>query len=291
MNLVNRAGPGHVALETTLLLHGVPQGQGERLARELSETVRQHGVPPAFIGIYHGVPTVGLDFNELNELFAAESVEKANTANAGLLMHRGQHGATTVSTTMEFAAAAGVQVFATGGIGGVHTGYAQRLDISADLAAFTRFPVAVVTSGVKSLLDVVSTREMLETLGIPVLGFQTDRFPAFYLRSSEAKVDARFDDLAQLAAFLKNELTRTKRGIVVANPVPEADEIPRHTWEQWLAVSEAHAASSNVAGRDLTPAILKHLHLVSGGATLRSNLALVRSNADLAARLCRAMQD
>ncbi len=290
MKLVNRAGPGHVALETTLLLHGVPAGQGERLARELSETTRQHGVPAAFVGIFNGTPTVGLDFNELNELLAAENVEKANTANAGVLMHRGRHGATTVSTTMEFAAAAGVRVFATGGIGGVHTGYAERLDISADLAAFTRFPVAVVTSGVKSLLDVVSTREVLETLGIPVVGFQTDWFPAFYLRTSEARVDARFDDVAELAGFVRTELERTGRGIVVAHPVPQPDEIPRHTWEQWLAVSEAHAAASKAAGRDLTPAVLRHLHQVSGGATLRSNLALVRSNADLAARLCRAMQ-
>jgi pseudouridylate synthase len=290
MELINRAGPGDVAFETTLLLHGVPRGQGERLARELAETVRQHGVGPAFVGVYHGRPTVGLDFNELNELLMEEGVEKANTSNVGILIQRGRHGATTVSTTMEFAAAASVRIFATGGIGGVHRGYGTRLDISADLAAFARFPVAVVTSGVKSLLDVVSTREMLETLGVPVVGFGTDSFPAFYLRESEARVDARIDDVGELAAFIGAELDRTGRGIVIANPVPAGDAIPLEEWDRWLAAAESRAATEQRTGRNLTPTILRHLHEVSGGATLRSNLALVRSNADLAARLCRAMQ-
>lgn len=287
MNLVSRAGPGSVALETTLVIHGVPPGHGERLSRELTEIVAAQGVRPAFVGVHGGRPTVGLDFNELNDLFMAERVEKCNTANVGVLIHRGAHAATTVSTTMEFASAAGVRMFATGGIGGVHRGYASRLDISADLAAFTRFPVAVVTSGVKSLLDVESTREALETLGVPVVGFGTDVFPAFYLRESGAKVDARFDDVADLGAFLDGELKRTGRGIVVANPVPAAEAIAARDWERWHA--EASEAAARETGRDATPAILKHLHRVSDGATLRSNLALVRSNAELAAKLCRAM--
>src|SRR5690606_10624096 len=138
--------------------------------------------------------------------------------------------ATTVSATMEIAAAAGLRLFATGGLGGVHRGYAQRLDISADLAALARFPVAVVCSGVKSLLDVESTREALESLGVPVVGFGTDRFPAFYRRASEAGVDARFDDPESLAAFLSQELARTGRAVVVANPIPAADEIAERDW-------------------------------------------------------------
>jgi pseudouridine-5'-phosphate glycosidase len=182
-----------------------------------------------------------------------------------------------------------VQVFATGGLGGVHHGYGTALDISADLAAFTRYPVAVVTSGVKSILDVVSTREALETLGITVVGFQTDRFPAFYLRESDAEVDGRFDDVAELAGFIRQEMARTGRGVVVCNPVPAASELPRADWDRWLADAQAEAARQGVSGRGATPFLLAHLHRVSGGATLRTNLDLVRSNAALAARLAKAM--
>ncbi len=284
MPLTNRASTRHVALETTLLLHGVPNG--ERLARELTEIITAAGALPAFVGIFRGQPTVGLDLNELTELFAAERVEKANTANLGILLHRRAHGATTVSTTMELAAAAGVRYFATGGLGGIHRGYAQHLDISADLAAFTRFPVAVVTSGVKSLLDVTATREALETLGIPVVGFQTDSFPAFYLRQTESRVDARFDEVTDLAVYVAAELARTGRGIVIANPIPTTDALNPEEFNRWLAEAEEKAAGAR--GRAATPAVLKHLHEVSNGATLRANLALVRANADLAARLCSA---
>lgn len=287
MDLVNRAGPAPVALETTLLAHGVPRGQGERLARELTEIITSAGARPAFVGLYSGRPTVGLDWNELTEMLGPKvTLPKANTANLGLLIHRQAHAATTVSTTMELAAAAGVRFFATGGLGGIHRGYGTHLDISADLAALARFPVAVVCSGVKSLLDVVSTREALETLGIPVVGFRTDHFPAFYLRDSDARVDARFDDAADLAAFARVELARTGRGVVIANPVPESDAIDPSRFDTWLAESTARAGAA--AGRDVTPAILAALHAVSEGATLRSNLALVRSNARLAAELARA---
>ena len=195
--------------------------------------------------------------------------------------------ATTVSVTMELASAAGVRVFATGGVGGVHRGYGEHLDISADLAAFTRFPVAVVASGTKSLLDVESTREAFETLGVPVIGFRCDRFPAFYLRESDAGVDARFDDEEALAAFLAAELARTGRGVLVCNAIPEADEIGRADWENWLAGAQREAEGS--AGRDVTPAVLGALHRVSGGATMRANLSLVRSNARLAGRLAALM--
>lgn len=281
--LLRAAGPGHVALETTLLVHGVPREAGPALAAELAAIVRAEHARPALIGVHAGTPVVGLTDAELADLLSAEHVAKVNTANLGLAMHRGSHAATTVSTTMELAAAAGIRLFATGGIGGVHHGLAARLDISADLAAFTRFPVAVVTSGVKSLLDVESTRESLETLGIPVVGFQTDLFPAFYLRGSEARVDARFDEPDDLAAFIAAELPRTGRGIVIANPIPAEEEIPAADWDRWLQT--ARAAAAHASGRDVTPALLAQLHKLSGGRTLRANLALVRSNARLAARL------
>ena len=200
--------------------------------------------------------------------------------------------ATTVATTMELAASAGVRVFATGGLGGVHRNFAAHLDISADLAAFTRFPVAVVTSGVKSLLDVAATRELLETLGVPVVGFQTSDFPAFYQRTlgpQGPKVDARFDDIAELASFVDAELRRSGRGVVVCNPVPAADELPKPQFEHWLTAAHAEAAAANISARDLTPFVLGALHRISEGATLRANLALVKSNAALAAQLSAAL--
>ena len=212
-----------VALETTLLLHGVPRGEALPLAAELAAIVRKHGANPALVGVLKGQPVVGMSDAQLRELLAEADVPKLNSASLGVALARGGSGATTVSTTMELAAGAGVRVFATGGLGGVHRGLTQRLDISADLMAFTRFPVAVVTAGCKSLLDVINTREMLETLGVPVIGYRTDRFPAFYTRDGGVGVDARFDDAAELANYLDRELNRAARGVVVCNPIPAAD--------------------------------------------------------------------
>jgi len=289
-SIINRAGPRSVALETTLLVHGVPRDAARPLAAELAGIVRAHGAKPVYVGVVSGQPVVGLTDDELGLLLDAPSVPKANTANLGVLMHWGAHAATTVSATMELGAAAGVRVFATGGLGGVHPDLGCHLDISSDLAAFTRFPLAVVTAGVKSLLDVEGTREALETLGVPVIGFRTDRFPAFYLRDSGATVDARFDDEAAMAAFVKAELARTGRGVVVANPIPEAQEIPSADWERWLEQAEDLAEAAGVQGRDVTPFILGRLHSLSGGATLRANLALIRSNAALAGTLAALME-
>lgn len=272
-----------VALETTLLLHGVPRQAAMPLAAELAGIVRSGGATPALIGVLGGRPVVGLTDAELAQLLALPDVPKLNSAGLGIAMARGHSGATTVSTTMELAAAAGVRVFATGGLGGVHRGLANRLDISTDLMAFTRFPVAVVTAGCKSILDVINTREMLETLGVPVIGFRTDRFPAFYSRDGGVGVDARFDDLAELARFVERELNRTARGLVICNPVPAADEIPPAQFEKWLAAAQQEASAAS--GRDVTPAVLGALHRLSGGATLRTNIALVKHNAQVAAEL------
>lgn len=284
-NLINRAEPRSVALETTLLLHGVPRAGAADLARSLQEIVRVHGASPTLIALFRGQAIVGLSDAELAELLSAASVPKANTANLGVLMHRAQHAATTVSTTMELAAAAGVRVFATGGLGGVHRGCAEHFDVSSDLAAFTRFPVAVVSSGVKSILDVVATREALETLGVPVVGFRTDRFPAFYQRESAAGVDARFEDVSDLAGFVRMELARSGGGVLVVNPVPVEHEVDGGKWRSWLDLAMERARSEGVTGRDLTPALLAAVHELSGGETLRANVELVKSNAALAAQI------
>lgn len=253
----------------------------------MGEIVRSEGATPAVIGVVSGKPVVGMDEATFATLLEAGDVPKLNTSNLGAALARRGHGATTVSSTMELAAKAGIRVFATGGIGGVHRGYGSNLDISTDLVALTRFPVAVVSSGVKSILDVPATREMLETLGVPVVGFGTDVFPAFYLRRSEPvlDVDARFDDVGELASFLNWEMARTTRGVLVVNPIPEADELPRAEWDAWLAQAEREASARGIVGREWTPFVLGRVHELSNGATLRANIALVKSNAKLAAKI------
>ncbi len=287
MKLLNRAGAGFVALETTLLVHGVPRAEAAPLAYQLADAVREGGVQPAVVGVVDGRPIVGLTDDELATLLAAEHVEKVNTANLGIIMHRGQHGATTVSTTVELAARGGIRVMATGGIGGVHRDFGSSLDISGDLATLARCPVAVVTSGVKSLLDVRATREVLETLGIPVVGYRTDSFPAFYVRETDIPLDARFDDPAELAAFVRAELARTGRGLIVANPCPLVEAMSAAVWEELL--SRAQKAVPEAHGRDVTPALLAQIHALSGGSSLSANIALAVANARLAGELCHGL--
>ena len=283
--MTRRTTPQSVALETTLLAHGVPAGVAPALHEQLARIITDTGAHPALVGVLDGEPVVGMTPEELAVLLATEDLPKLNTANLGLALARKQSGATTVSTTMELAAAAGVGVFATGGIGGVHRGYGEHLDVSSDLLALARFPVAVVASGVKSILDVESTREAIETLGVPVVGYQTDAFPAFYRQASGAGVDARFDDVEELAAYCRAETNRTGRGVLVCNPVPEADELPEAEWNGWLKKAMKKALSAGATGRGVTPAVLAALHELSGGRTLTSNIALVKSNAELAGRL------
>lgn len=288
MMITSRAVSPAVALETTLLLHGVPTSEAEELHHALSSIVRNAGAHPALVGVVNGVPTVGMTDAELKMLLAGGKVAKSNTSNLGVLLASGAHAATTVSTTMELAAAAGVRVFATGGIGGVHKGFGQSLDISADLMALTRFPVAVVTSGVKSLLDVAATREMLETLGVPVVGFQCEEFPAFYLRSLprvKLELDASFADASSLARFVDAELARTGRGIVVCNPIPKASELNAQEFGLWLSQAEVQADAAGASARQRTPAILAALHQISGGRTLKANLELVKSNTAVAGQM------
>lgn len=291
-----------VALETTLLLHGVPRSAAAGLANELAQTVREASggrVEPALVGVVAGRAIVGMNDAELAELLAAPpgQMPKLNTSTLGLALFGGGHGATTVSATVELAAAAGVRVFATGGLGGVHPGLATRPDISADLSALARWPVAVVCSGCKSILDIAATRELLETLGVPVVGMGTGAFPAFYRREARVggasvALDGRFDDVARLADFCRAELARSGRGVVVAHPIPPEHELPQQDWDRWLAEAEADLAAADagaIAGRDVTPFILARVHERSRGATLAANIALVKANAALAAQLADAM--
>ncbi len=280
-----------VALETTLLVHGVPRDAAPALHARISDAIRASHADPALIGVIAGRPIVGMSDADLAAMLALDPPPiKLNTSNLGAAMARGMHGATTVSATVEIAAQAGIAFMATGGLGGVHRDYATHLDISADLLALARFPVAVVASGVKSLLDVAATREALESLGVPVVGYRTDHFPAFYQRigvsgaGQPIGIDARFDDARALARFARHEIARTGRGLIIVNPVPAEHEIPQDIWEGWLAQAQS-AVPGKAAGRDVTPAILARVHELSAGRTLRSNIELVVSNAALAGQL------
>ncbi len=277
-----------LALETTLLCHGVPREAALSLHDELEAVARGAGASPTLVGVLEGRAVAGLTRDELAVLVRS-GVPKANSSNLAALMAAGASAATTVSATMEIAAAAGIRVFSTGGIGGVHQGYAHHLDVSSDLAALVRFPVAVVAAGVKSILDVAATREALETFGVPVWGFQTDVFPEFYSRGRDHTVDARFETHEALAAAAARTIAATGRGVLIVNPIPESSAIPETQWTNWLTAAGQIATAKGARGRGVTPAVLAALHEVSAGATLRANIELVRSNVALGAALARIM--
>jgi pseudouridine-5'-phosphate glycosidase len=283
---------GVVALETTVVTHGLPSPEGVRVARAMEAEVAAAGATPATIGLLDGTLCVGLDAAELERLAATRDVPKVNLGNlAAVLVARGV-GSTTVAATMLVAHRAGIGVFATGGIGGVHRRAAETDDVSADLTALARIPVAVVCSGAKSVLDLPRTVERLETLGVPVLGWRCDSFPAFWRRSSGLPIDQRFDDIAQLAdAIRTHHALGTGTGIVVANPIPEAGELEERLYEHVLSAALADPGANDVRGRDVTPYILARIQQLTGGAATRSNVALLEHNARVAGTLAVALSE
>jgi len=279
-----------VALETTLVTHGLPHPQGLEAALELEEIVRSCGAEPATAGVLDGVVRVGLARAELERLATSRDAAKVSLGNLAAVVASGTAGSTTVAATMFVAAQAGIRVFATGGIGGVHRDAAESGDVSADLVALGRFPVAVVCAGAKAILNLPRTVEMLETLGVPVLGFGTDEFPAFYRRESGQRVDRRCDTVNELARVARAHWALgSGTGVLVANPIPEADELPRAACEQALEGALAEVAERGLRGRDVTPFLLDRLRDLTGGATVKANLALLRNNVRLAAELARTL--
>jgi pseudouridylate synthase len=279
-----------VALETTVVTHGLPYPEGLTVALELEEVVRTHGAIPATIGILEGVVRIGLNRAELERLAKDRTAVKTNLSNLAAVLSSKQPGSTTVAATMAAAHANGIRVFATGGIGGVHRGVDISGDISADLIALSRVPVAVVTAGAKAILDLPRTVEMLETLGVPVVGFGTDEFPAFYRRSSGLRVDARVDSIDALANTVNAHLALgLGSGMLVANPIPENDELPSDVYETALASALADVETKGLIGREVTPFLLERLRELTGGDTLRANVALLRNNARVAALLAAAL--
>ncbi len=284
------AGKAVVALETTVVTHGLPSPEGVRVARAMEAKVAGAGALPATIGLLNGELRVGLTAAELEQLAATPDVPKVNLGNlAAVLVARGV-GSTTVAATMLIAHRAGIGVFATGGIGGVHRGAAETDDVSADLTALARIPVAVVCSGAKSVLDLPRTVERLETLGVPVLGWRCDRFPAFWRRSSGLPLDQRFDDMAALARAVRaHHALGTGTGLVIANPIPAEHELDEQVYEHALAAALAEVGSQGVRGRDVTPRILARMQRETGGAATRSNIALLEHNAHVAGQLSAAL--
>jgi pseudouridine-5'-phosphate glycosidase len=281
-----------VALETTLVTHGLPRPEGLRTALELEAAVRERGAVPATIGVVDGAVRVGLSSDQLERLAAPPTPDKLNLSNLAARLALGARGSTTVASTMLVAHRAGIAVMATGGIGGVHRGAAESGDVSADLTALSRLPVAVVCSGAKAVLDLPRTLEMLETLGVPVLGFGTDELPAFYRRASGLPIDARCDDAATLAGMVAAHFALgTGAGVVVANPIPAESELAAELYDRALATALQAAETAGVRGRALTPFLLERFAAATGGASVEANRALLRSNARLAADLAVALAD
>ena len=275
-----------VALETTVITHGLPEGQGVRTALDMESAVRERGAVPATIGVLGGRLRVGMSPDDLRMLAGTPGVAKVNLGNLGSAIASGRPGSTTVAATMLAAAQAGIAVMATGGIGGVHRGAAETGDVSSDLTALARHPVAVVCAGAKAVLDLPRTVEMLETLGVPVYGFRAADLPAFYRRSSGLKVDHRFDMLEDLANAVRVHWSLgAATGIVVANPVPTEFEMPADLYQSALERALSEAAIKGVRGREVTPFLLDRMRQLSEGRSVFSNLALLRHNALVAGSL------
>lgn len=278
-----------VALESTIISHGMPYPDNVGMAREVEQLVRDGGAVPATIALLDGAPRIGLTDDELELLGSAPGVTKVSVRDLGQVAAARTHGATTCSATMRLAALAGIRVFVTGGLGGVHQGGAQSMDISADLIELGRTPVAIISAGVKSILDIGLTLEVLETHGVPVVGYGTDDFPAFYSRSSGYAVPMRLDTPEQVAAMMHAHWgLGIPTGISIANPVPEQDELPREEVDRIIAQVLAEAHERGIAGQDVTPFLLGRIVDISDGRSLRTNIALVRHNARLGAAVAAA---
>jgi pseudouridine-5'-phosphate glycosidase len=293
-----------VALESTIISHGLPRPDNLRVARQIEQTVRAAGAVPATIGMVGGTLTVGLDDTELEHLAGSDGVVKLSVRDLAPAAAAGRDGATTVASTSTVAAAAGIQVFATGGLGGVHRQPTTRsgpsdqrvvldravLDESADLTTLARTPICVVCAGVKSILDVGATLERLETLGVTVLGYRTDRFPGFYLTDAGFDLDWSVDSPEQAAQVLAARRAHTDAGIrsggvLVANPLAADEQLDPALHDRVLADALARLDDEGVTGKDVTPFLLAYLHEHTGGDSLAVNVRIILRNAELAARI------
>ncbi len=275
-----------VALESTIITHGMPYPGNLNMARSVEAIIREQGAVPATIAVIHGVLHIGLDQPKLEALAKTQGAMKLSRADLAFALAERRTGATTVAATMIAAARAGISVFATGGIGGVHRGAEQSFDISADLDELARTGVIVVCAGAKAILDIPKTLEVLETRGVPVVTYDSENFPAFWSRDSGIKSPLMLNSPAAIANFQRmRELLGVDGGMLVANPVPEESEIPREEMEIYIARALDNAASDGISGKAVTPYLLDNLYHMTEGRSLETNIALVENNARLAAEI------
>ena len=285
------AGQPIVALESTIITHGMPWPGNLEMAESVEAIIRDTGAVPATIAVLDGRLHIGLERQALSELAQTSDALKVSRSDLAFAIATGRTGATTVAATMIAAALAGIQVFATGGIGGVHRGAEDSFDISADLDELARTPVIVVCAGAKAILDIPKTLEVLETKGVPVVTVGSDTLPAFWSRDSGLRSPLRLDDAHSIVRFHHaRHHVGTTGGMLIANPVPEAHEIPRAEMEVHIAKALAEAESRAIAGKDVTPFLLGHIFDITEGRSLATNIELVKHNARLAAEIACAFQ-
>jgi len=275
-----------VALESTIITHGLPQPVNIETALKAEDQVRAHGATPATIAIIDGQLRAGLSEKDLRELAAARNVEKASRRDIAALLTKGATAGTTVAATMFIAALAGIHVFATGGTGGVHRGAEATFDISADLCELARTPVAVVSAGVKSILDIPKTVELLESLSVPVIGYRTSEFPAFHSRTSGSRLDHRFENAADVAEVMALHWQMgAAGGLLIANPIPDPEAIDRDRIEAAIERALEEGREKRIAQKEVTPFLLSRLVQITGGSSLKANVALICNNAGVAAEI------
>ena len=280
-----------VALESTLISHGLPGPDNLEVAREAEQAVRAEGAVPATVGVIGGMAKVGLEDGELRHMATAENVAKLSARDLAVAAAKGAHGATTVAATAHLASIAGIRLFSTGGLGGVHREARESWDVSADLAMLARTPVAVVCSGVKSILDVPATLEYLETLGVPVVGFRTERFPGFYLTDSGSPLEWSVESEEEAARVVRAlpELGFERSGLVVANPIPEEEQLDPVLHDRALRGGLEELVRRGIRGKDVTPFLLDRFAAETEGKSLMVNRGIIVRNARLAARIAVAL--
>ncbi len=285
-----RDGRPVVALESTIIAHGLPRPRNLEVAIAMEELLRSRGVTPATIAVLDGRARIGLEATQLERIAADDAVTKASVRDLPVVLAQGGAAATTVASTALLAHRAGIEVFATGGLGGVHRDADRTFDESADLTVLGRTPIVVVAAGVKSILDVPATLERLETLGVTVVGYRTDRFPGFYVTDSGHDIDARVDDPAEVARILRAGRALTLDGaVLVANPVAESDQLDPVVHDRVLGEALRAAEEQGLKGKEVTPFLLDHIQRVTGGDSLDTNVAVVTGNVALAADIARAL--
>jgi len=283
------SGVGVVALESTIISHGLPRSTSAKTAREIEAAVRAEGAVPATIAVVDGAIRIGLPEDALTQVAEGEDVVKTSVRDLPVVMARGLTGATTVAATSYLARLAGIRVFATGGLGGVHRGARETWDESADLITLSQVPITVVCAGVKSILDVPATLERLESWSVPVLGFGTDALAGFYVRDSGVRVPWRVESAEEVAAMMRyRDSLGLTQGIVVANPIDPAAEMDPDLHARTLAAGLDEVDRRGITGKDVTPFLLGFFHERTEGASLAANVALVLANAGLAARIALA---